>query len=299
MFEVITFGSAMVDVLVQTNVNEKNKHMFFPVGSKLLAESVKFEIGGGGTNTAVAFARFGLKTGYLGKMGDDVSGKNVLELLKKEKIKFLGKVKENAVSGHSIILNSKKHNRTIFAYKGINDELSISELKPRNLRTKWLYLSSMLKQSFKTQKKLAKILSQKGTKIAFNPTEYLIKNENIKPLLKLTEILVLNKEEAQMLTSEKDLLKGLNKLGPKTIVITDRDKPIQCYDSSQDKKYFLKPNKIKAVERTGAGDAFAAGFVAAIIRKKSIPEALKLGLREGESVIKHRGPKNNLIRMKL
>jgi ribokinase len=143
------------------------------------------------------------------------------------------------------------------------------------------------------------VLVKKGTKFAFNPSEYLIKREDLSGLLKVCEVLVVNKEEAGLLTKDKDLFKGLNKLGAKVIVITDKNKPIKCYDSYTDKKYSLMPNKIKVKERTGAGDAFASGFVAGLIRNKTMPECLKLGLKEGESVIRYFGAKNKLLRMKL
>ncbi len=265
--------------------------MCYNVGSKIEIKNIKTDIGGGGTNTATAFSRLGLKTGWIGKLGRDTNGKEILNLLKKEKIKFLGKIEKNKKTDHSIILDSKEHDRTILIHKGLNNQIEKKDIK--DFRTKWLYLASLTKTSFKTQKKLAEQLIKKGTKIAFNPGEQLIKTTNIKPLLKITEVLVLNKEEAQLLTKEKDLLKGLAKLGPKIIVITDKNKKISCYDG---KKYFLKPNKVKVVERTGAGDAFASSFVAGIIKGKSIPYCLKLGLKNSESVIKHFGSKNKLIR---
>ena len=160
-----------------------------------------------------------------------------------------------------------------------------------------------MEKSLETQVKLAKILVKKGTKLAFNPSLYLIKEINLKPLLALTTILILNKEEAELLCkknslNEKKPLTSLAKLGPKIIVITNKDKLISCYGKKQ--KYFLKPhNKIKIVERTGAGDAFASGFVAGQIVGKSIKESLNLGLKESEAVLGHFGAKNNLIRMKL
>jgi len=211
-------------------------------------------------------------------------------------------VKKKVSNGYSIILDSKEDNRTILTYKGPNNDLSMDELKLRKIKTKWIYYSSLLEKSFKTQIQLARYLRKKRkVKLAFNPSEYLIKRkfEEIKDLLRITEILILNKEEARMLTKDNDLLKGLNRLGPKIIVITDRNKPMQCYDSYSGEIYKLKPNKIKVIERTGAGDAFASGFVAGIIVKKSISECLKLGLRESESVIKYFGAKNKLLTMKL
>jgi len=298
MYDVISFGGAVIDVFAKTELSEKKGILQIKTGSKILINNLRSYIGGGGTNTAVAFSRLGLKTGYIGRIG--YGNENViLNILKKEKIDFLGEIASGEENSYSIILENNKNDRTIFTYKGINDDLNFNELNVGKLKTKWLYCSSLLKKSFKTQEKIAGILVKKGTKLAFNPSEYLIKNENIYPMLKLCEVIVLNKDEAKMLTKEKNLLKGLSKLGPKIVVITDKNNPIKCYDSSNNKKYYLKPHNVKVVERTGAGDAFASGFVAGLIKNKSIQESLNLGLKESESVIKHFGAKNGLLRFKL
>lgn len=298
-FDVVTFGSAVVDIFADTNVPEKNNSLCYPAGSKILLKNLKFDIGGGGTNTAVAFSRLGLKTGCICKVGKDSYGKSILELLKKEKIKFLGKIEKNNLTGYSIILDSKENNRTILTYKGINNEIKTNEIK--TFKTKWIYCSSLLGESLETQKKLIKKLKKQNTKFAFNPSDYLIKEKNLKDLLKETDILILNKEEALILLKNNNLklYEELKKLISKQgiVVITDKNKEILAFENS--KKHKLKPNKIKVVERTGAGDAFASGFVAGQIAKKSIEESLKLGLKESESVIKHFGAKNKLIKMKL
>ena len=298
-FDVITFGSAVVDVFVNTDVSEKKNFISYPVGSKILIKDLKMDVGGGGTNSGVAFSRLGLKTGFIGKLGDDENGRKILDLLKKEGIKFLGKVSNDHMTGQSIILDSKEKSRTILTYKGINDVIGLEDIQLKKIKTKWIYFTSLLGKSFETQKKLALRLSKKGVKIALNPSEYLIKRKNLSSILKVCDVLILNKEEAQLLVGkrEKDLLEGLYNLGPKIVVITDKNKLISCYNGI--KKYYLKPNKIKVVERTGAGDAFASGFVAGLIANKSIEESLKLGLKEGESVIRYFGAKNKLLRMKL
>ena len=298
-FDVITFGSAVVDVFVNTEVHEKKHQISYPVGSKVLIKELKTDVGGGGTNSAVAFSRLGLKTGYIGKLGLDKNGNKILNLLRKERVKFLGKQDKSHMTGYSIILDSIEKSRTILTYKGINDLIELKDIRIRKLKTKWLYLTSLLEKSFETQKRLAYRLSKKDVKIAFNPSEYLIKRKNLLGILKICNVLILNKEEAEMLVGkkQKDLLVALNKLGPQIVVITNKNKPIECYDGI--KKYLLKPNKIKVIERTGAGDAFASSFVAGLIRNKSIEESLKLGLKNSENVIQHFGAKNNLLRMKL
>lgn len=295
-FDVVTFGSAVVDVFVSTNANEKNNLICYPVGDKILINDLKFDVGGGATNTSVAFSRFGLKTGCICKIGDDENGRRILELLNKEKIKFLGKISKKGTTGYSVILNSKEKGRTILTYKGVNNEISPNDIS--KFETKWIYCSSLMGKSLEIQKKLINSLKKKNTKFAFNPSSYLIRKKNLKALLKVCNILILNKEEAEILV-KKDLLVGLHKLIGKEgiVVITDKNKLIACYDGKQ--KYFLKPNKVKVVERTGAGDAFASGFVAGIIAEKTIPDSLKLGLKESESVIKYFGAKNKLLKLKI
>ena len=301
-YDIITFGSAVVDVFVHTDVAEKGNLISYPVGGKILINKLQFEIGGGGTNTAVAFSRLGLKTGCICNVGDDENGNKILHLLKNEKIDFLGRIDKTGMSGYSVILDSRGGERTILTYKGVNDDISIKELNLEKISTKWIYYSALLEKSFETQRKLIHILRKRGVKLAFNPSSYIIKNENILDLLKVCEVLILNKEEAYALykkyNAKAGLIEGLYLLGPKIVVVTNKDEDIWCYDGK--KHYKLIPHKnIHVVERTGAGDAFASGFVAGLIVGKSIDESLKLGLKESESVITSRGAKNKLLRMKL
>ena len=271
-FDVVTFGSAMMDAFVETNTKEANGYLQIPYGCKQLMKSLFFEIGGGGTNTAVAFSRLGLKTGYIGKVGKDKNGEGVLDMLRREKIEFLGKITKGDTSGFSVVLISKARYRSILAHKGINDTISEEDIKP--FSTKWLYFSSMMKISFQTQLKLAKRLKKKGVKIAFNPSEYLIGREDLKPLLRITDVLIVNKEEANLLTKDKDKLKGIAKLGPRIVVITNERRAVYCYD--RNRVYSVKPPKVKIADKTGAGDAFSAAFVAGLVKVKPIEYCLKL-----------------------
>ena len=144
-FDVVSFGSAVVDAFIRTNLSEKSNFISYPIGTKILIKDLKFDVGGGATNTAVAFSRLGLKTGCICKIGDDEQGNDVLELLRKEKIKFLG-TQIKAKTGYSVILDSKEKNRTILTYKGVNNEIGLEDIK--KFKTKWLYLSSLLGKSF-------------------------------------------------------------------------------------------------------------------------------------------------------
>jgi len=127
-FDIVSFGSAVIDVFVDTDIDEVKGNICYRVGSKFLLKNLKFDIGGGGINSAVAFSRLGLRTGCICKIGDDSNGKIIFDLFKKERVNFLGKIEKGKISGYSIILDSKKDNRTILTYKGINNNLNFSEL---------------------------------------------------------------------------------------------------------------------------------------------------------------------------
>ncbi|MEM0465372.1 MAG: carbohydrate kinase family protein [Candidatus Pacearchaeota archaeon] len=302
-FDIVTFGSAVIDVFVHTDCHEKGKEMCYPVGGKLLIKKLMFDVGGGGTNTAVAFSRLGFKTGCITNVGNDENGRRIVELLKKEKVDFLGKIDKKGMTGYSVILDSTGGERTILTYKGVNNDISFKDISSKKFNTKWLYYSALLGKSFNTQKILAFRLLKKGTKIAFNPSSYIINNLDISDLLKITYVIILNKEEAESLCKKykkpcENILEELHELGVKIVVVTDKDNPAICFDGIR--KYSVKPHKnIRVVERTGAGDAFASGFIAGCLLGWPIKRCLELGLKESESVIQFPGAKNNLIKMNI
>ncbi len=306
MYDVITVGSANVDVFARTRFSELIKIidpkgetdlLAFPSGSKILIDEIEFTTGGGGTNTAVAFSRLGHKVAFLGKLGKGTNSDFIHKSLKKEKIELLcTHGKGNA--GYSVILDTLEHDRTILTYKGVNDELRNKDVPYKSLKTKWFYFSSMLGESFKTLEKLAEFAEQRKIKIAFNPSTYIAeKGSNyLKNIISRTEVLVLNKEEASLLVGQDSierLLFKLRGLGPKIVAITDGKNELNVIDEHH--IYTAKPPAVKVVDATGAGDAFAASFVCGLLRKNRIEFAIKLGFVNAMSVITHHGAKNILL----
>jgi ribokinase len=301
-FDVVTFGSGVVDVFASTDVMEKRGKLDLEVGSKYLIDGLRFDVGGGATNTATAFARFGFKTGCICGVGKDSNGQEVLDCLKKEGVKFLGKVGDGK-TGYSMIVDSRKNNRTILTYKGESNDVSTGDVK--KFKSKWIYYSSLLGKSFVAQRRLAAKMVGGGVRLTFNPSSYSIERQNIRGLLRLSYVLILNKEEAVSLAKryyksrkKLGLLEKLHSLGPKIVVVTDKNKIVKCYDG--EKVYSVKPHSgVKVVERTGAGDAFAAGFVSGMMAGFEMEKCLELGVSESEAVLGHFGAKNDLIRRKL
>ncbi len=302
MYDVITAGSAVVDAFFYTNVKEISinniKEICYPAGAKILIKKSHFFTGGGATNTAVAFSRLGFKTGCIIKVGNDSNGKKILKELKNEKIDFLGKISKNDHTDFSVILDSYEHERTIFNYKDASNKLKYSDINFKKLNTKWFYFSSLMDQSFITLKKLAGFAKEHNIKVALNTSQYLAEKgpKILKPILDATNILILNKEEAELLIGKdkiENLLKKIFHLGIEIVCITDGKNGSYVYDGSY--LYYQYPHNIKIVERTGAGDAYASTFVAGMIKKNDIEFAMDIALANAESIITHMGAKNILL----
>jgi len=306
MYDVITVGSSTVDVFARTKFSElihkgKADLLAYPTGAKILVEELKFTTGGGATNTAVALSRLGHKVACISKMGCGANAEKTKKHLKREKVDTsLIVCAKNGRTGYSIILDSLKHDRTILAFKGSNNNLRFSEINKNKLKTKWFYFSTMIDQSFNTLKNLAKFAEKNNIKIAFNASSYLAEKgiKHSREILKRTDIFVLNKEEAASMTKKKkieDMLKTLQKLA-KIVIITDGKNGAYAYDGNY--IYTIKSNNVKIVETTGAGDAFACTFLSGMIKKNNIEFALKLAGTNAESVIQNHGAKNKLLTYK-
>ncbi len=300
MYDIITIGSATVDVFGVIGPKIKECKL----GDKVLVEKIDFETGGGGINSAVSLSRMGLRTAFLGKLGHDHNAFKILHELKKEKVKFIKTKPSKQHTSYSFILKSTQEaDRIIYTHKGSSDDLSYHEFNKKELKTKWIYLATMRKKSFKTAEKIIKYAKKNNIKIMFNPSTYLALQGkfHLKKILKAANILVLNKSEAKLLLRTKsnsimDILKALKKTGPEIVVVTEDAKGINVYDG--ERLYCLPAYKVKVVSTAGAGDAFASGFLAGILHKKDIVHALELGMANAASVIQYFGTKNRLLTYK-
>lgn len=308
MYDVITVGSSTVDVFAKTKFSELIKifdnkgekdFLAYPAGAKILIDDLEFTTGGGATNTAVCFARLGHKVACVSKGGCGANMDKIIKHLKRDNVdSSLMVCTKNGKTGYSIILDSLEHDRTVLAFKGSNNELRFSELKLGKLKTKWFYFSTLLGESFKTLEKLAKFAEKKKIKMAFNTSEYLAAKGAgfLRDILSRTAIFVLNKEEAYLITKEKNTENALKKLlsfGPKIVAVTDGKNPVFVSDGKY--IYSARPHNVKVVETTGAGDAFAASFLSGIIKRNDIKFAIELGITNSQSVIQHHGAKNKLL----
>jgi len=301
VFDVICVGSASIDCFVKLPVDFKDiKH-----GSKILIDDIELLTGGGGTNVAAGLAKLGMRTGFIGEVGEDLSAEMISHDLKKRGITFLVKQHSRHATAYSVVLEKEGSDRAILVYKGASSYLEPYEI-PKSIDARWFYFASVTGKSFKTMEYLAGFARKNKIAVYFNPSSYMTEKGYgfMKKVIAGTKIIAMNKEEAEKLlgvkTGNRDvLLKGLRKLGPEICIITDGENGVHAYDGK--KMYFTKAHRIRPVDTTGAGDAFGAGFLAGFIMKQSLPLedrikfAIELGLKDAESVIMKVGAKAGLL----
>ena len=297
MLDIISIGSATEDVFIHVpDKFSKNKSCTFIPGTKVEIEDMSHFTGGGATNTSVAFSRLGLNAGILCAVGDDESASRIINELKSEKINTSNIIKlKKKITSYSAILTGFGRDRVILFY---NKAASLAHVKVdlKKVNAKWFYVSSLHAKT-SLLKEISNHAKKIDAKIAFNPgqKELSLGITGLQKIFGKLDILLVNKEEALKLTGSADVYRNLKKLLQLAEYVAITDGNNGAYATDGEFAYFTSTFNIKRLDVTGAGDAFGSGFTSAIIKGKSINEALLYGTANANSVIQKLGTKNILL----
>jgi len=297
-FDVVAVGNATIDIFLwvqETNkhfrLNEETKELCIKAGDKALVDNAYLMTGGNAANVSVGLSRMGFKTAIIAEIGEDEFAQKIMNSLAGEGVSeaFLQKT-HNKSSSFSVIINYKSE-RTIFA-EAVEKEQNFSF---ENISAKWVYLTALSEKWEEAYKKTLEFTKNNNVKLAFNPGTLQLDRglELTEEIIKKSEIVFLNKEEAAKIcnvvvaneeNSTRGLLLQIKNKGAKTAVVTDGTKGSFLIDD-QNNIFFQKAPEANVVERTGAGDAFASGFLSAVLSGKNYQTAMKWGSENAASVI--------------
>ncbi len=248
-------------------------------GEEIPIISLKESPGGSAANTIAALARLRMRVGFIGKIGSDREGELILKDLEKEGVDIKGIERSKGRTGIILGFVDSSGERALYAYPGVNDELRINESNLNYARqAKFLHLSSFVgEHSYQAQKKLLEKLS--GIKISFSPGMLYARKrlENLKQMIERSFVIFLNEEEIELITGS-EYERGapvLLDLGAKLVVVTLAHKG--CFVASSSESHEIEAYPVKVVDTTGAGDAFAAGFLYGLLLEKDLKTCGKLG----------------------
>jgi sugar/nucleoside kinase (ribokinase family) len=315
MFDVITIGSATRDVFLQPKedsvrvVKDKkfktNEGLCFAMGAKVDVPEINFRTGGSAVNAAVTFANQGLKASVLCKVGEDIRGDSIVDMLNKvgADTKLVIRDKKYFTAYSMIIVAAKS--RTVFVHRGATEHLCCDEPIPYDILkdAQWFYMTNLGGKSGKNFLPLINFAHQNGIKIALNPGKAQLKlGKELRPVLEKIDVLILNQEEASYLTGVSfdrtdEIFQMLDKWTKGLLIVTNGEKGFRACDNKHTwSGGILKEPKY--IDRTGAGDAFGSGFVAGIIKGMSIDDALQLASANSTGVLGEWGANEGLLSMK-
>jgi sugar/nucleoside kinase (ribokinase family) len=306
-FDLITVGDSTIDTFikihdasVECGLNKKDCRICIQYGSKIPVDEIAHSVAGNAANVAVAGSKLGLKTGIYTNLGGDVQGETIKESLEKAGVALdFVKINPKMKSNLSVVLTFQGE-RTIFVYH------QDWQYKLPNLpNCKWLYLTSM-SETFTNSNifdEIHRYVAKSGAKLAFGPGTYQLKADikRFPKILENCELLIVNLEEAKRVlgldqsskTDEKDILAKLLLLGPKRIAVTDGEEGSFATDGKTNLKLGIFPTQI--LEKTGAGDAYSAGFLAALCYGLPFAEAMVWGTINASGEIRQVGTQQGIM----
>jgi ribokinase len=312
-YDVITVGNVRMDAYMTIHdprhaLHQEEDHkggVCFRIGEKIIVDRYDFLMGGNAANVAVGLSRLGVKSTIVAECGDDEFSIKIRNFLAKENIERLFIVQtKNGASNLSVIINYGG-DRTIFA----EERHQAHKFDLTEADSKWVYLTSLGREWERPYGEVLDFVADRGAKLAFNPGSMQLKEgkDTVHKVLQKADILFLNKEEAELIlfnhyskkidNSEKyieKLCKELQDLGAKKVVLTNGRAGSFVLTESGD---FLEEGLFdgKIVERTGAGDAYASGFMGAIVHGRTDRDAMKWGSVNAASVVGQIGAEAGLL----
>lgn len=307
--DVLSVGDVVTDAFINliekyeyVEESDKGPILNIPLGTKIPYDHAQIIEGvGNAPNAAVSFSRLGLKSGLVSNVGADDWGKDIIRALKSNGVdtRF---VHENPgkVSNYHYVLWYKEE-RTILI-KHEEYDYSWPKFRPLDI-PKWIYFSSISENAMEYHHEISDWLDENtDVKLAFQPGTFQMQAgvEKMKRLYQRAEVVALNREEATDVfkANHEDVHDQLNKMheaGIKIALVTDG--PNGAYASDGNKRWSmpLYPDPAPPFERTGAGDAFASTFTAALMKGADVASALLWAPINSMNVVQHVGAQEGLL----
>lgn len=282
----LVIGSSLIDLFV--SISDKNKvkiqdqTVTLSLGDKIPIDIKTLTLGGNGGNVSSGLKKLQVPVSFYTYLGSDVLSSHIRSVLENEGIELYIE-SENTVTGSLSIIFDFSSDRIIFSHHNefphsFNESLVTT--KPD-----LIYLTSIGKEWTEAYTKVLEYAKAQSIPIAFSPGSQQMAdiNETFITTLHQSKILLCNLEEAKKINSTlstdniddpKELLLNIKNNGFEVLSVTDGKNGAYAIDS-QNVVYKIDAMIDDVKEKTGAGDAYAAAFLAAYMNKESIEECMK------------------------
>ncbi len=302
MLDILTIGDIKLDTfltLTEATVTEQTDNerakLCLEYGKKIPVTVAASQIAGSAPNIAVALAKMNKKSAVLSVMGQDMTFAAAKEFLKGHKVStsyITAQAKKR--SSFAAVVNFNGESTQLVAHSPADMRLPVAP------PTRWFHVCELGPGFEKLFRDVIHAVKGTKTQVSFNPGQMQIddKKKVFFDLIAICDVLFLNLREARELLALPEapiagVLKKARALGARTVVITDGQNGAYAYSDTDVWHAPMFPGK--RVEATGAGDAFAAGYIGAILHKQSPLAALAWGSVNAAAVVNVVGPTAGLL----
>lgn len=298
--KILAIGNAIVDILCQVDDEFLAQNNLIKGSMSLISEEMakklselptkKITSGGSACNTIATMAQLKTPAAFIGKVGDDEFGKKFIDEIHKTNIEFLGAKSCGKTTAKSFVLITPDAQRTMCTFLGCASEINENEVDEKAfLNTAILYLEGYLWDAPTTIAALKKAIlcaKKHGAKIAFSLSDSFCVARHKSDFLELIkndlDILFANEFEANELAPNFAEIFAHN---PNlVIIVTKSEKGCEVFYQEKSEAKFIQKSLIspakkitKLIDTTGAGDAFAAGFLQGLINELNLEKCANLG----------------------
>lgn len=282
MFDVLALGAANTDFFFHVKKLPS-------VDEEVDAFSIDKNLGGSAANFATACSKLGLKTRFLGCIGNDSEGDQLVEEFNSLSVDISLVKRVDARTGRVIILIDELRNKKMAAFVGANNLLSSGMIYSSVVGSaRLVHITSLSSESaFEALVKAKKIALESEVLVSVDPGHILadLPLDDLKVLLDGIDLCFPSRKGLEKMTGKTGVEDGCKVLAKlvKTVVVTLGKKG--CFVYSGGKGFTVSPVKATVLDTTGAGDAFASAFVYGVLKNKSLEECAEIAnLAAGLSV---------------
>ena len=270
MVELVVLGHVSIDTIV------------FPDGKRIDMP------GGAAAAVATSASLAGAKVGLVSKIGEDFPREWLEKLAQYVDIRGVQILPGKTI--HIWVIYREDGSVESPVEMGVAEKMGETPIPEEYTRAKMFHIAPIPPEE---QLKVMERLKGKRISLDFNPTyyeDYRRKPELVRELVSKSGVIFPNEREAKLITGLNDVRKSAEELyswGAELVVVTRGEKGVLIYDG--DFHEFPALPVEGEIDPTGAGDAFAGGFLAGLVKEKRLDECVKLGLTRAREVLKKKG----------
>jgi sugar/nucleoside kinase (ribokinase family) len=266
-------------------------------GELVVSDGFLLDAGGCAVNTAVILARLGVRTGLVGKVGDDEYGRWLRRSLARKRVLVDGvSTGQRSATSQTVILPVDGEDRRYIHVPGANAELGVADIAPALSGVRVLAIGGYLALLGLDPEGVADLLAGARTRGTATLLDVVVPRgaddpvKALRPVLPHVDCFLPNKDEARLVTGHDnpvDQARALLELGCASVVITCGAEGAVYADPARVIR--VRPFPVEVVDGSGAGDAFTAGIILGLIEGWPAEQRLRFATALGGSVCRGLG----------